>query len=82
MRAIFNSLVEPLDQLELIDHFEEEINRALKTIHCQTNVGNQENGLHETALKFRLLRQHGLYTSPGKLFYDTKGWLHKSFTLY
>ncbi|WOG85266.1 hypothetical protein DCAR_0104454 [Daucus carota subsp. sativus] len=73
VRAIFNSLVEPLEQLELIDHlqrlglayhFEEEINRSLKTIHCQTNEGNQENGLHETALKFRLLRQHGLYTSP------------------
>ena len=79
MRAIFNSLVEPLEQLELIDHlqrlglayhFEEEINCALKTIHCQTNEGNKENGLHETALKFRLLRQHGLYTSPGKLFYE------------
>lgn len=69
---IFNNVVEPLDQLELIDslqrlglasHFQEEINGTLKKI--QVYDDNREMDLHAAALKFRLLRQHGFFTSPG-----------------
>ncbi|KAK1368460.1 (+)-delta-cadinene synthase [Heracleum sosnowskyi] len=74
VRLMFSNLVEPLDQLELIDdlqklglayHFQEEINCTLKMIHNgQINDDNRVKDLHATALEFRLLRQHGFYTSP------------------
>ena len=74
---IFNNVAEPLDQLELIDqlqrvgvdyHYRDEINRALKSIH--QNAETWEKDLHATALEFRLLRQHGHYISPGKIFQE------------
>ncbi|KAK1368637.1 (+)-delta-cadinene synthase [Heracleum sosnowskyi] len=73
VRMIFNNVVEPLDQLELIDqlqrlgldyHFHDEINRTLKNIHTGQKNETWEKDLHATALEFRLLRQHGHYISP------------------
>ncbi|KAL8107949.1 hypothetical protein AgCh_024381 [Apium graveolens] len=73
VRMIFNNMVEPLDQLELIDqlqrlgldyHFHDEINRTLKNIHTGLENESWEKDLHATALEFRLLRQHGHYISP------------------
>ncbi|KAK1368454.1 (+)-delta-cadinene synthase [Heracleum sosnowskyi] len=71
---MFNNVVEPLDQLELIDrlqrlglgyHFQEEINCTLKKIQSgQIDNNNREKDLHATALEFRLLRQHGFFISP------------------
>lgn len=75
VRLMFNNQVGPLDQLELIDdlqklglayHFQEDINCTLKMIHNgRINDDNREKDLHATALEYRLLRQHGYYTSPG-----------------
>ncbi|XP_042490882.1 alpha-terpineol synthase, chloroplastic-like [Macadamia integrifolia] len=58
-----------LYQLELIDDigrlglsylFEEEIKKALDTIGCMKDMDTRtEESLHATALRFRLLRQHG-----------------------
>ncbi|XP_010502465.1 PREDICTED: 1,8-cineole synthase 1, chloroplastic isoform X2 [Camelina sativa] len=65
-----------LEQLELIDdlqklgvsyHFELEINDILTNFHHEngnyTWKGDKEEDLHATALKFRLLRQHGFDVS-------------------
>ncbi|KAK1375192.1 Monoterpene synthase [Heracleum sosnowskyi] len=60
------NVVDPLDQLELIDHlqklgvdyhFHDEIERALKNIY--SNTDKLEKNLHATALRFRLLRGRG-----------------------
>ncbi|KAL8112903.1 hypothetical protein AgCh_020276 [Apium graveolens] len=60
------NVVDPLDQLELIDqlhklgvayHFQDEIERNLKKIHGNNEKWDQN--LHATALRFRLLRGHG-----------------------
>ncbi|KAL8107951.1 hypothetical protein AgCh_024383 [Apium graveolens] len=68
VRMILKNVVEPLDQLELIDqlqrvgldyHFQDEIRLILNNIQ---NVTWDKN-LHATALEFRLLRQHGHYIS-------------------
>lgn len=70
---MFNNVVESLDQLELIDrlqrlglghHFQEEINGILKKIHYG-QIDDNKKDLHATALEFRLLRQHGIFISPG-----------------
>lgn len=78
VRMIFNNVVEPLNQLELIDqlqrlgldyHFRDEINYTLKNVHNGQKSETWEKDLHATALEFRLLRQHGHYISPGNIFY-------------
>ncbi|KAK1368638.1 (-)-alpha-terpineol synthase [Heracleum sosnowskyi] len=72
VRLIFNNVVKPLDQLELIDqlqrlgldyHFHDKNNCTLKNIHTGQNNEIWEKDLHATALEFRLLRQHGHYIS-------------------
>lgn len=75
VRFMFKNVVEPLDQLEFIDHlqrlgvayhFFDEIERALKKIHSDdTNNDKWERNLHATALRFRLLREHGYDVSQG-----------------
>lgn len=65
-----------LKQLELIDdlqklgvsyHFELEINNILRNFHLENGRNvlkyDKEEDLHETALEFRLLRQHGFDVS-------------------
>ncbi|GMP98058.1 hypothetical protein CsSME_00046089 [Camellia sinensis var. sinensis] len=66
---------DPLDALEMIDdlqrlgvfyHFKDEIERVLERIYNMNDKYNNED-LHATALKFRLLRQHG-YNVPQDVF--------------
>lgn len=73
---MFNDVSEPLDQLELIDdlqrlgvayYFDGEIKSTLEKIFEDQNNNHWEiKDLHATALKFRLLRQHGYAVSEGK----------------
>ncbi|KFK32674.1 hypothetical protein AALP_AA6G274100 [Arabis alpina] len=67
--------LEQLEQLELIDklqklgvsyHFEQEIKNILMGIyHKDVREYNEKEDLHATALKFRLLREHGFNVSEG-----------------
>ncbi|CAL5435383.1 unnamed protein product [Camellia sinensis] len=66
---------DPLDALEMVDdlqrlgvfyHFKDEIERVLERIYNMNDKRNNED-LHATALKFRLLRQHG-YNVPQDVF--------------
>ncbi|KAF5938052.1 hypothetical protein HYC85_025558 [Camellia sinensis] len=66
---------DPLDALEMIDdlqrlgvfyHFKDEIDRVLERIYNMNDKYNNED-LDATALKFRLLRQHG-YNVPQDVF--------------
>ena len=78
VKLMLHSVVDPLDQLELIDtlqrlgvdyHFEDEIKRILNTIwnnKCSNYKKNKEI-LYAVALEFRLLRQHG-YDIPKEIF--------------
>ncbi|KAL5972845.1 hypothetical protein ACLOJK_039651 [Asimina triloba] len=72
VRRLLQETREPLDQLELIDsverlglgyHFEEEIKGALKAQSAITFKEIENYDLHDTALRFRLLRQHGYEVS-------------------
>lgn len=66
-----------LEKLELIDnlqrlgvsyHFKDEIIQILRSIHDQSSSeATSANSLYYTALKFRILRQHGFYISQGVL---------------
>ncbi|CAI9756570.1 unnamed protein product [Fraxinus pennsylvanica] len=79
MRIIINEMEDELDQLELIDslqrldvsyHFRDEIKKLLEQTYQNSTTGqNNENekNLYSTALKFRLLRQHG-YQVPQEVF--------------
>jgi predicted GNAT family N-acyltransferase len=55
-------LVDTLQHLSIDHHFDEQIVSILRNIHASES--NSSN-LHEVALRFRLLRQHGLWVSPG-----------------
>ncbi|KAJ0017566.1 hypothetical protein Pint_11409 [Pistacia integerrima] len=70
--------VDPLHQLELIDHlerlgvsyhFQDEIKRILSKIHNNNSsyYKQRKESLHAVALEFRLLRQHG-YDIPTEIF--------------
>lgn len=56
------TLVDTLQHLGIDHLFEEQINTAINEIHQ-----NEFNscGLYEVALHFHLLREHGLWVSPG-----------------
>ncbi|XP_043804613.1 terpene synthase 10 [Manihot esculenta] len=78
VRLMLKQTVDPLNQLQLIDtlqrlglayHYEDEIKRVLMSFtHNIHNIGMRED-LYATALKFRLLRQHG-YDVPQAIFLD------------
>ena len=64
---------EPSNNLHLIDaiqhltvdyNFKDKIEFALKKLYDH-NLDNDENDLNTTALRFRLLRQHGYHISCG-----------------
>ncbi|XP_047051048.1 tau-cadinol synthase-like [Lolium rigidum] len=55
------NLVDTLQHLSIDHHFDEQIISILRNIHASES--NSSN-LHEVALRFRLLRQHGLWVSP------------------
>ena len=76
---MLHKVVDPLGQLELIDilqrlgisyHFEGEIKRILEGLNNNIDHGSDADtlktkNLYATALKFRLLRQHGYIVPPG-----------------
>ncbi|KAI8562099.1 hypothetical protein RHMOL_Rhmol03G0008300 [Rhododendron molle] len=75
VKKMLKEVADPFDGLEIIDdlqrlgvfyHFEDEIKRVLESIYNSKRDGN-EDGLHATSLKFRLLRQHG-YNVPQEVF--------------
>ncbi|OIT26964.1 PREDICTED: (-)-camphene/tricyclene synthase, chloroplastic-like [Nicotiana attenuata] len=81
MMKMINEGSEELDKLELIDnlqrlgvsyHFHDEIMQILSSIHLNASSGDS---LYATALKFRLLRQHGFHISQDILndFKDEQG---------
>ncbi|XP_049397393.1 (-)-camphene/tricyclene synthase, chloroplastic [Solanum stenotomum] len=79
-----------LEKLELIDnlqrlgvsyHFKDEIMQLLRSIHDQSSSeAMSANSLYYTALKFRILRQHGFYISQDILndFKDEQGHFKQS----
>jgi (-)-alpha-terpineol synthase len=80
VRMMFHKVVDPGEQLELIDilqrlglsyHFEDEIRSTLEGVYMNTNHGiyNKEKNLYTTALEFRLLRQNGFNVPQGKHVY-------------
>ncbi|KAH7855248.1 hypothetical protein Vadar_022873 [Vaccinium darrowii] len=76
VKIMLNKVVDPMDGLEMIDdlqrlwsfyHFEDEIKRVLEGIYNNKYDEWNEEDLHATALKFRLLRQLG-YDVPQEVF--------------
>lgn len=71
----------PLAQLELIDmfqklglsyHYKDQIDIILKSTftnytHSNNNQSWNKNNLYATALRFRLVRQHGYWISQGNI---------------
>lgn len=62
-------LVDWIQKLGLANHFQEEINEFLETIFVsvknRNNIASVLENLHESALCFKLLRQHGYEVLPG-----------------
>lgn len=56
------NLVDTLQHLSIDHHFDEQIASTLSSIH---GVEFNSSSLHDVALRFRLLRQHGFWVSPG-----------------
>lgn len=76
VKIIIDGTTDQLDQLELIDnlqrldvsyHFEEGVKKILESIYGTDKGPDKymEKDLHVTALKFRLLRQHGCHVPQG-----------------
>lgn len=61
-----NTFVDTLERLGIGHLFEEHINTAINEIH-QSEFNS--SGLYEVALCFRLLREHGVWVSPGIYIY-------------
>ncbi|KAK9285511.1 hypothetical protein L1049_024705 [Liquidambar formosana] len=68
VKHLINGVMDPLARLELIDaiqrlglkyHFEMEIKNALENVYKNSNDAWLHHDLYATALRFRLLRQHG-----------------------
>ncbi|KAI9086077.1 hypothetical protein K1719_032154 [Acacia pycnantha] len=86
VRIMLLEIVNPLNQLEFIDtlqrlgighHFKEEINKIMENVYNNNVVDKfkSKQNLHETALEFRLLRQHGydISTDVFEGFKDERG---------
>lgn len=56
------NLVDTLQRLAIDYHFQEQIVTALRSIH---GAEFKSSNIHEVALRFRLLRMHALWVSPG-----------------
>lgn len=61
-------LINAIQRLGLQYHFDNEIKKALQVIQNHSNDSWLFNDLHSTALRFRLLRQHGYDVSQGIMF--------------
>ncbi|KAL6838260.1 hypothetical protein ACP4OV_031932 [Aristida adscensionis] len=57
------SLVDTLQRLGIDNHFHGEIDAVLRRVDCETMEFDSCHGLHVVALRFRLLRQHGIWVS-------------------
>ncbi|KAL4595818.1 hypothetical protein ACB092_12G119200 [Castanea dentata] len=86
VRMMIHKVVDPLEQLELIDilqrlglsrHFKGEMKRILEGLYHNDQSGDtwRKENLYATTLKFRLLRQHGYNISQGvfNIFKDKRG---------
>jgi hypothetical protein len=74
---LVSKIENPLKKVNLIDsicrlgvsyYFEDEINQVLEDIHkdfVQNGEITLKGNLHSISVLFRVLRQHGLYVSPG-----------------
>jgi hypothetical protein len=56
------NLVDTLQHLSIDHHFNEQIVSTLRSTHASEF---SSSSLHDVALRFRLLRQHGFWVSPG-----------------
>lgn len=57
--------IDAVQRLGVSYHFEKEIEDELENIYRDTNNNDAENDLYTTALRFRLLREHGFDISCG-----------------
>ncbi|CAN6300924.1 unnamed protein product [Urochloa humidicola] len=57
-------MVDVLQRLGIDHHFKEQIATTLSSIHRGGEF--ESSSLHEVALRFRLLRQHGFWVSAGE----------------
>ncbi|XP_077250017.1 alpha-terpineol synthase, chloroplastic-like [Tasmannia lanceolata] len=84
VRCLLKKVDEPFARLKFIDalqrlgvgyHFKNEIKDALSIISMDDNNARMEDDLYATALRFRLLRQHGFEVSQDVFhgFMDEKG---------
>ncbi|KAL6127344.1 hypothetical protein ACLB2K_075385 [Fragaria x ananassa] len=71
-------LVNDLQRLGVAYHFENEIDEILKQIHHNYSCGTDDDDLYTTALRFRLLRQHG-YNISCDIFNKFKDGNHQAF---
>lgn len=74
VRKVLDETTTPLEQLELVDklqrlgvsyHFESKIDNILTDFYHNNVRECGKEDLHATALKFRLLREHGFNVSEG-----------------
>ncbi|KAL6269817.1 hypothetical protein ACE6H2_026728 [Prunus campanulata] len=65
-------LIDAIQRLGVAYHFEREIEEALERIHGTTYHDNYDGDLHNVALGFRLLRQHGYNVSCADIFNQFK----------
>ncbi|XP_056844369.1 1,8-cineole synthase 1, chloroplastic isoform X3 [Raphanus sativus] len=74
VRKVLDETTTPLEQLELVDklqrlgvsyHFESKIHKILTDFYHNSLRECGKENLHATALKFRLLREHGFNVSEG-----------------
>jgi len=59
-------LIDNLERLGVSYHFKDEIMQILRSIYQNITPGDS---LYTTALKFRLLRQHGFHISQGTILF-------------
>jgi hypothetical protein len=62
------NLIDSICRLGVSYYFEDEINQVLEDIHkdfVQNGEITLKGNLHSISVLFRVLRQHGLYVSPG-----------------
>ena len=59
-------LVDTLECLGIDNHFVKEIDEALYRVHEEELDFGNSNDLHVVSLRFRLLKQHGIWVSAGK----------------
>ncbi|GAV86003.1 Terpene_synth domain-containing protein, partial [Cephalotus follicularis] len=82
VRIMLDEVVDPLQQLELIDtlqriglayHYKDQVKKVLKNIYSdsQSHTDTRRKNLYATSLEFRLSRQHG-YNVPQDVFNSFK----------